>query len=272
MVEQEVVKNIPVDMIQRGRYQPRQEFDEDALVELSMSIRAQGLVQPIIVRIVENERLELVCGERRWRASQHAGLHEIPAIVRRLTDKEAMAQALIENLQREDLNLIEESNYLQRYVDEFGLTQQQIADEVGCNRTEVAFKLRLRNFPLDLQSMIKVKDLPGMSFGHAKVLMVLDSPKMQMDLSRLSVANEWTVRELEERVKSHKEMTGKKVKVAATEDPNIRRLFQELSEHLGTKLVYKYDNKRDSGSFTVHFHSTDSLQGILEKINFRAKD
>ena len=252
---------IDIDRIQRSRYQPRQNFDSQALEELADSIRAQGIVQPIVVR-PEGSNYELVAGERRWRAAQLAGLQKIPAVVRELDARAAAAIALIENIQREDLNPLEEAQAFLRLIEEFDLTHQQVADSVGRSRATVSNFLRL----LDLADPVKEQVNKGLlDMGHARALLALIRHD-QVEIARIVVNRGLSVRETEQLVKKTlaTEAGGKKAQPAAV-DPDIRRLESSLSEKLGASVKIR-PGKKGSGQLVIHFHSSAELDGILEHL------
>jgi ParB family chromosome partitioning protein len=251
---------IDIDRIQRGRYQPRQVFEPEALQELADSIRAQGVVQPIVVR-PEGDHFELVAGERRWRAAQLAGLQKIPAMVRELDAKSAAAIALIENIQREDLNPLEEAQAFMRLIEEFDLTHQQVADSVGRSRAAVSNLLRL----LDLAEPVKQQVNEGLlDMGHARALLALIRHD-QIEVARLVVLRGLSVRETELLVKKRlgAQTTGK-AKSAAS-DPDVKRLETEISEKLGAGVKIK-PGKRGAGQLIISFNSSAELDGILKHL------
>ena len=252
---------IDIDRIQRGKYQPRQIFDQQSLQELADSIRSQGIVQPIVVR-PEGDHFELVAGERRWRAAQIAGLQKIPAVVRDLDSKSAVAIALIENIQREDLNPLELAQGLMRLIDEFDLTHQQVADSVGRSRASVSNLLRL----LDLAD--PVKDLVNrglLDMGHARALLGLIRHD-QVEVANIVVKRGLSVRETEALVKKViKGGTGNK-SLSKETDPDTRRLETRISEKLGAAVKIR-SGKQGSGRLIISFHSSDELEGILEHLN-----
>ncbi len=255
-------QHLAIDVIQRGRYQPRTNFNLDALQELADSIKAQGVVQPIIVRPLSATpgQYELVAGERRWRAAQLAGLHRIPAIVRDIPDQEAMAVALIENIQRQDLNPIEEAKALVRLVDEFGLTHQEAADAVGRSRVSVSNLLRLLTLETDVRHMLEDGQL---EMGHARAILGLESAK-QMQAAREVAKKGLSVRETEQLVRSLNKPESEKPQKAGL-DPDTRRLQEDLSEKLGAKVVFQHGNN-GKGKMLIHYNSIDELDGILEHI------
>ena len=252
---------IDIDRIQRGKYQPRQIFDQQSLQELADSIRSQGIVQPIVVR-PEGDHFELVAGERRWRAAQIAGLQKIPAIVRDLDSKSAVAIALIENIQREDLNPLELAQGLMRLIDEFDLTHQQVADSIGRSRASVSNLLRL----LDLAD--PVKDLVNrglLDMGHARALLGLIRHD-QVEVANIVVNRGLSVRETEALVKKViKGETGNK-SLSKEADPDTRRLETRISEKLGAAVKIR-SGKQGSGQLIISFHTSDELEGILEHLN-----
>ena len=255
------LSELDIDRIQRGKYQPRQNFDQQSLQELADSIRSQGVVQPIVVR-PEGDHFELVAGERRWRAAQIAGLQKIPAVIRNLDSKSAAAIALIENIQREDLNPLEESQALMRLIEEFDLTHQQVADSVGRSRASVSNLLRL----LDLADPVKDQVNRGLlDMGHARALLALIRHD-QIEVANIVVNRGLSVRETEALVKrTLKGDTGRK---STTEefDPDIRRLETRISEKLGAAVKIK-SGKKGSGQLIVSFHNSDELDGILQHMS-----
>ena len=256
------LKELPVDIIQRGKYQPRVDMNQETLEELAASIKAQGVVQPIVVRPVGNEgKFEIIAGERRWRASQLAGLHTIPTIIRDVPDEAAVAMALIENIQREELNPIEEAAALQRLIDEFDMTHQQAAEAVGRSRVAVTNLLRLLSLNGDVKRMLGNGDL---EMGHARALLTLEDNK-QIQAAHQVVAKSLSVRETEKMVK--RIINGfetPKHKTPIT-NPDVERLENNLSEKLGAKvkIMYKESGK---GKLEIQYNSLDELDGILAHI------
>jgi ParB family chromosome partitioning protein len=253
---------LDIDRIQRGKYQPRQNFDQDSLQELADSIRSQGIVQPVVVR-PEGGHFELVAGERRWRAAQLAGLQKIPAVIRELDSKSAAAIGLIENIQREDLNPLEEAQAFLRLIEEFDLTHQQVADSVGRSRAAVSNLLRL----LDLAEPVKDQVNKGLlNMGHARALLALIRHD-QIEVAKLVVNRGLSVRETELLVKKTlASQAGGSKKPALAVDPDIRRLETSLSEKLGANVKIK-PGKKGSGQLVIHFHSSAELDGILEHLS-----
>lgn len=257
---QSELQQLPVEIIQRGKYQPRRDMHPQSLEELAQSIKAQGVMQPIVVRPIGNGRYEIVAGERRWRATQQAGLDKIPALVRDIPDETAIALALIENIQREDLNPIEEAMALQRLQQEFELTQQQVADAVGKSRTAVTNLLRLISLPEDVKVMLSHGDL---EMGHARALLGLPAEK-QIEGARFIVARGLSVRQAEALVRQWLNEPSKKVAKVAN-DPDIKRLEQKLAERLGSPVAIKH-NKKGKGELVIRYNSLDELQGVLKHI------
>ncbi|MCG6934496.1 MAG: ParB/RepB/Spo0J family partition protein [Proteobacteria bacterium] len=256
------LRNLPVDAIQKGRYQPRHDIAEEALQELADSIRAQGVVQPVLVRPLSGQsgKYELIAGERRWRATQLAGLHEIPAVIREVPDQSAMAMGLIENIQREELNPIEEAGALQRLIEEFGLTHQETADAVGRSRAAVTNLLRLLTLEPQVKGMLEAGKL---EMGHARALLSL-SGTAQNEAAGLVSQRGLSVRETEKLVKRLQQPASKK-KVAAQPDPDIRRFQDDLSEKLGAKVQIQHSSK-GKGKLVIQYNSLDELDGILAHI------
>ena len=256
------LRQVPIDLIQRGRFQPRRDMDPTALQELADSIRQQGVMQPVVVRPIAEGRYELIAGERRWRATQMAELDSIPAIIRDVPDEAAIAMALIENIQRENLNPIEEAFALQRLQEEFGLTQAQVAEAVGKSRTTITNLLRLIGLTEDVRLMLEHGDL---EMGHGRAMLTL-SPEQQMQVAKQVVAKSLSVRQTEalvRRVQQEKE-TGKPAKSDAI-DPNIRALQDDLAERLGAKVSIAH-GQRGKGKLVIEYSSLDELDGILGHI------
>ena len=255
------LQTIDVDLIQRGIYQPRVHFEPEALQELADSIRAQGVVQPIVVRPLAEGRFELIAGERRWRASQLAGLSEIPAVVRELDDQTAAAISLIENIQREDLNPLEESRALQRLIDEFAMTHQQVAEAVGRSRTSVTNLLRLRDLNEDVKTLVDEKQL---DMGHARALLALSGSE-QSAIAHKVAQKGLSVRETEQLVRKHLNPSPKSATGTTTADPDIKRLEDELSERIGA-AVNIHNKSGGKGQLVISYTSLDELDGILSRI------
>lgn len=250
---------LPIDRVRRGRYQPRRHFDPDSLQELADSISAQGMVQPVVVRPVE-DGYELVAGERRWRAAQMAGLHEIPAVIRELDEPAAAAVALIENIQREDLNPLEQARAMARLIEDFGLTHQQVAQAVGRSRAAVSNLLRLQELHEDVKELVETGRL---EMGHARALLGLDSER-QRALARQVVRRSLTVRQTEALVRQELEGKGR-TRDVPKKDADTRRLEQDLSERLGAQVTI-VPGRKGRGRLQIAYNSHDELEGILEHI------
>jgi len=248
---------LPIDKIQRGEYQPRKHFDEESLQELANSITAQGVIQPIVVR-KEGSHYELIAGERRWRAAQLAGLQSIPAVIKQIDTQAAAAIALIENIQREDLNPLEESAALQRLIDDFQLTHMQVAEAVGRSRVAVSNLLRLLELAEPVKDMVN-KSL--LSMGHARAILALPAVD-QAEIARVVVNRALSVRETEALVKKVLSPAPKKIEKQPV-DPDIQRLEQRISDSLCTEVKIKTGNK-GAGQLVINFHSNDELDGILQ--------
>ncbi|MCW8883334.1 MAG: ParB/RepB/Spo0J family partition protein [Sedimenticola sp.] len=255
--------SLPVDLIQRGRYQPRRDFNPDSLQELADSIAAQGVVQPIVVRPVGENKYEIIAGERRWRASQQAGLSEIPVVIRDVNDQTAMAMGLIENIQRDDLNPLEEAGALHRLLNEFELTHQEIARAVGKSRTTVTNLLRLLELNPEVKTMIEEGRI---EMGHARALLGLKGA-LQSEAARQVSLQGLSVRETEKLVRrlQGEGLEGPKSKTAAKEDPNVRSLETDLTERLGARVKLQ-QGAGGKGKLVISYNSLDELDGILEHI------
>jgi ParB family transcriptional regulator, chromosome partitioning protein len=259
--EESNLRQIPVDQIRRGKYQPRTHMRPEALEELAASIRAQGVVQPVVVRPM-GQGYELIAGERRWRAAQLAGLHELPAVVRDIPDQAAAAMALIENIQRENLNPIEEARALHRLIQEFEMTHQQAAESVGRSRTGVTNLLRL----LELGELAgRLLDEGSMEMGHARALLALTG-NSQDEAARRVVAKGLSVRETERLVQNLLKQEGQKTPAKSpAKNPDVRRLEEDLSGRLGAPVSIDYNN-RGKGRLVIQYNSLDELDGILEHL------
>jgi ParB family chromosome partitioning protein len=256
------LRTLSILSIQPGRYQPRHRFDPEPLEELAASIRAQGLIQPVVVRAIARDRYELIAGERRWRAAQLAGLEEIPALVKVVPDQAVVAMALIENIQREDLSPLEEAQALARLIEEFGLTHQQAADAVGRSRAAVSNLLRLLELPAEIKRLLDERQL---EMGHARALVTLP-PAQALALARKAAELGWSVRELEEAARASQPVPkGKAKKAAAARYANVESLERVLSERLGARVVVALGSA-GRGKLTIHYHSLDELEGILGRI------
>ena len=249
--------SLPLEKLQRGAFQPRREFDEDALQALADSITAQGILQPVVVRPLDADSFEILSGERRWRAAQLAGLDSVPVVVKDVTDDAAIAIGLIENIQREDLNPVEEGLGLKRLQDEFGLNQEEVARAVGRSRSAVANLLRLLHLEKDVLSMLERGELDT---GHAKVLLALQGGD-QVRAARSVIKKGFSVRQTEALVKGW----STRPHPSATPDPNISRLEQDLSTRLGARVRIQHQ-QNGRGRLEVHYTSLDELDGVLKKI------
>ncbi len=254
---------LPLDRIERSRYQPRREFDPETLRELADSIAAQGVLQPIVVRPIAGGRHEIIAGERRWRASQQAGLDTIPVIVREVDEQAAIAIALIENIQRDDLNPLEEAGALERLLDEFGLTHQQVAEAVGKSRTTVTNLLRLLELNADVKTYL---DQGRMEMGHARALLGLKDA-VQSEAARQVVARGLSVRETEKLVRRLQSGDDDALSKRAERelDPDVRRLQDDLADRLGARVDIKHGSK-GTGKLVIAYNSLDELEGILAHI------
>lgn len=255
--------HLPVEIIQRGKYQPRRDMHQEALEELAESIKVQGVMQPIVVRPIGEGRYEIIAGERRWRATQLAGLDKIPAVIRDVPDEAAIAMALIENIQRENLNPIEEAVALKRLQDEFELTHAEVAQAVGKSRATVTNLLRLIALTDEVKTLLEHGDL---EMGHARALLTLDAP-VQRDIARQIVAKGLSVRQTEALVRSYQEgKKEEKVNPVAAPSADIRRLENALSEKLGAAVEIQHGTK-GKGKLVISYNSLDELDGILVHIH-----
>ena len=256
-------RNLPVERLKPGKYQPRTHMDQESLSELAASIKSQGVMQPILVRAVDStpgaERYEIVAGERRWRASQIAGLSEVPVLIRNIPDEQALAMALIENIQRENLNPLEEAQGLQRLIDEFGLTHQQAADAVGRSRPAASNLLRLLQLTAPVQDLLMTGQL---DMGHARALLPIASGQ-QLGLAQRIVQKGLSVRETERLVQQlinpPKKLPEKNV------DRDLLRLQEELSDGLGANVAIR-TNKKGVGKLTIEFNDLDQLDGLIFRL------
>jgi len=259
------LRSLDVTLIQPGKYQPRQTMDDERLQELAASIKAQGLIQPIIVRSVGGGKFEIIAGERRWRASQMAGLKQIQALVRDAPDQSVVAMALIENIQREELSPLEEASALRRLITEFKLTHEKVAEAIGRSRAAVSNLLRLQELPAQIKKLLADGDL---EMGHARALAALE-PKLAIGLALKAVEHGWTVRELEAAAREAQNPSAKPVskagKKSPAQDPNIATLERELAEKLAAKVSIRH-GRGGKGQLVIGYHSVDELEGILERI------
>lgn len=257
--------SVPVRDIKPGRYQPRSQMDDEGLQELADSIKAQGVIQPVIVREHGLSQYELIAGERRWRASQLAGLTEIPVVIKSIGDEAALAMGLIENIQRENLNPIEEAQGLKRLVDEFGLTHETVAKAVGRSRSAVSNSLRLLALPEPVQEMLFLRQL---EMGHARALLSL--PVMeQLSLAQKAVKNGWSVREVERR--SQLAQQAPQEKKPKTVSPDIRYLNEALTEKLGVRAEVQTANHK-RGKVVLHFDSPETFARLMQQLDVKLPD
>ncbi|WDS35363.1 ParB/RepB/Spo0J family partition protein [Pseudoxanthomonas sp.] len=261
----ETLRNVAVGQLQPGKYQPRMAMDPSKLDELADSIRAQGVIQPIVVRANDTGGYEIVAGERRWRASQLAGLAEVPVVVRELDDRTVIAMALIENIQREDLNPLEEAQSLQRLISEFSLTHGQAAEAVGRSRAAVSNLLRLLELPPAIRALLEARRL---EMGHARALLTL-SPELASKLASEAADEGWSVREVEHRASQFAAgrvpVNGKKKPAKTTPQADIASLQNELSETLGTTVAIAH-GRNGKGKLVIHYTDLDTLEGVLERL------
>ncbi len=253
------LQKLPIEWLKPGKYQPRKDMSQDALEDLASSIRSQGVIQPIVVRQVGEQSYEIIAGERRWRASQLAQLDVIPCIIKDVPDEAAVAIALIENIQREDLNAMEEAIALQRLLSEFELTHQQVADAVGKSRASVTNLLRLNQLNDDVKLLLEHGDI---EMGHARALLALDG-LAQSDAARIVSARQMTVRDTENLVRRLLEPTPEAT--PKVKDPDVSSLEQRLSERFSAPVEINY-NKKGKGNLVISYSSLDELEGILSKL------
>ena len=252
---------LPIQQIQPGKYQPRRHWNDEALDELAASIKAQGLIQPVVVREIGKNSYELIAGERRWRAAQRAQLSELPALVKAVPEAAVPAMALIENIQRQDLTPLEEADALKRLIDDFDLTHQQAADAVGRSRASVSNMLRLTEMP---ESIKRLLDDGKLEMGHARCLLTLDE-SIAVPLARQASTLGWSVRELEEAARRAQTAPKGKAKHAPARDPNIAALERELAERFATRVELA-QSRGGRGKLVIHYHSNDELEGVLGKM------
>ncbi len=257
----ETLRQLPVERICRGRYQPRLDLREDTLRDLAESIRAQGVVQPVLVRPLGEDRYELIAGERRWRAAQLAGLREVPAVIREVPDQAAIAMALIENIQREDLNPLEEAAALQRLAAEFALTHQQAAEAVGRSRAAVSNLLRLLELTEEVQQLVRERKL---DMGHARALLPL-SPPLQREAAHQVLLRGLSARETEDLVRRLRQPATASSPPPKPSDPDLRQLQDRLSERLGARVQVRH-GASGKGRLVIHYNSLDELDGIITRV------
>lgn len=265
--EQDTLRVLPIDALTAGKYQPRKHWDADKLTELAESIKAQGVIQPIVVRERPDRTFEIIAGERRWRASKQAGLPEVPVVVRNVEDRTVVAMALIENIQREDLNPLEEAQALQRLIDEFDLTHAQAAEAVGRSRAAVSNLLRLLELPQAIRILVESRQL---EMGHARALLTL-SPELAAKLASEAVEHGWSVREVEHRAQQFAagRVPGGNGRAApktkARPQADIVSLENELSETLGTRVSIA-NGRGNKGRLVIHYGNLEALDGVLERL------
>ncbi len=258
----DAINTLPVNALQPGKYQPRTRMDQEALNALAASIKAQGVMQPILVRPVGDGKHEIIAGERRWRAARIAGLSSVPVLVRNVPDQQALAVALIENIQREDLNALEEATGIERLVREFSLTHQAVADAVGKSRATVSNLLRLLELPPPVRELLAQGSL---EMGHARALLVLPA-EQQIDLARESAAGGWSVREVERRVGERLKKKGSAGKRTGRKDRDVARLEEELSDRLGTRVEIKAAGRAGSGRLVIAYRTLEQLDELLARL------
>jgi len=256
---QSILRQLPVDVIKPGRYQPRSVFDQDKLNELAESIKAQGVVQPVVVHKSPDGSYELIAGERRWRAAQLAGLEEIPAVIRRVEDEAILPMSLIENIQREDLNPLEQARALRRLIEEFGMTHQQAGEAVGRSRTAITNQLRLLLLTDNVKQLI---DKQQLEMGHARALLALPEQD-QFKTAKTIISRDLSVRQTERLVK--RLLAGKPARRSVPVNADIQRLENQLTEQLGARVAIKHQAS-GKGRLTIQYNSLDELDGILEHI------
>ena len=252
------LQQLPIELLHPGKYQPRKDMSDEALIELSNSIKSQGIIQPIIVRKLKDDKYEIIAGERRWRASQLANLDKVPCLIKDVPDESAVAIALIENIQREDLNAMEEAIALERLLNEFELTHQEVADVVGKSRTTISNLLRLNNLQNEVKTFLEHGDL---EMGHARALLALFDDE-QINTARIVVAKELTVRETEALIKKLQEPI-KPVKEKVV-DPDTQSLEQNLSEKIGSQVQINH-NKKGKGKLVISYTNLEELDGIVAR-------
>lgn len=259
VAKNQTVQTLPIEFLQRGKYQPRKDINPETLKELADSIKAQGVIQPIVVRLLAHDKYEIIAGERRWRAAQMAALQEIPVVIKEIDDRTAMAISLIENIQREDLNALEESEALRRLVDEFNMTHQQTADAVGKSRAMVSNLLRL----IELHPEVKKLLAKGLlEMGHARALLALEGEK-QIAIARKVVKHKLTVRAVEKIIKDLAK--GKKTK-PIVQDTDTLRLQEELTKKTGATVTIKHQSN-GKGKLVFSYLSLEELEGIIKRIS-----
>jgi len=257
------LEEIPIEFIQPGKYQPRAYFSEESIAELSDSIKAQGIIQPIVLRPIADERYEIIAGERRWRAAQLAGLTKVPAVIRTVDDDSALAMSLIENIQREDLNPLEEASALQRLIDDFQFTHQEVANALGKSRSAVTNTLRLTQLSPPVAEMLVAGDL---EMGHARALLTLEA-KEQVVVAKQVVAKGLNVRQTEELIRAARKFTADGP-LKPAQDADTKRLEHNLGQTLGQPVQIRH-SKKGAGKLLISYSSLDELDGILSKMGYK---
>ncbi len=260
------LKNVPIEHLQRGKYQPRSDMRKESLEELADSIKSQGIIQPIVIRELEHNKAgvkyEIIAGERRWRAAQIAGLSEVPTVIRALSDTDTIAMSLIENIQREDLNPLEEALALNRLIKEFNLTHQEAANAVGRSRAAVSNLVRLIELPEKVASLLIERKI---DMGHARALLALDDLSQQVAVAMLVVKQNLSVRATENYIRNIGKKPGKKKNSTENLNPDVHRLEISIAEKIGAKLQIKHKTK-GNGQIIINYNSLDELEGIIEHI------
>ena len=260
------LKNVPIEHLQRGKYQPRSDMRKESLEELADSIKSQGIIQPIVIRELEHNnagvKYEIIAGERRWRAAQIAGLSEVPTVIRALSDTDTIAMSLIENIQREDLNPLEEALALNRLIKEFNLTHQEAANAVGRSRAAVSNLVRLIELPEKVASLLIERKI---DMGHARALLALDDLSQQVAVAMLVVKQNLSVRATENYIRNIGKKPGKKKNSTVNLNPDVHRLEISIAEKIGAKLQIKHKTK-GNGQIIINYNSLDELEGIIEHI------
>tara|TARA_B110000003_G_scaffold110796_1_gene113438 strand:+ start:13934 stop:14821 length:888 start_codon:yes stop_codon:yes gene_type:complete len=260
------LKNVPIEHLQRGQYQPRSDMRKESLEELAASIKSQGIIQPIVIRELEHNKAgvkyEIIAGERRWRAAQIAGLSEVPTVIKDVSDTDTIAMSLIENIQREDLNPMEEALALNRLIKEFNLTHQEAANAVGRSRVAVSNLVRLIELPEKVASLLIERKI---DMGHARALLALDNLSQQVEMAMLVVKQNLSVRATENYIRNIGKRLGRKKNSSESLNPDVHRLEISIAEKIGAKLQIKHKTN-GNGQIIINYNSLDELEGIIEHI------
>tara|TARA_B100001059_G_scaffold232914_1_gene271719 strand:+ start:503 stop:1390 length:888 start_codon:yes stop_codon:yes gene_type:complete len=260
------LKNVPIEHLQRGQYQPRSDMRKESLEELAASIKSQGIIQPIVIRELEHNKAgvkyEIIAGERRWRAAQIAGLSEVPTVIKDVSDTDTIAMSLIENIQREDLNPMEEALALNRLIKEFNLTHQEAANAVGRSRVAVSNLVRLIELPEKVASLLIERKI---DMGHARALLALDNLSQQVGVAMLVVKQNLSVRATENYIRNIGKKLGRKKNSSESLNPDVHRLEVSIAEKIGAKLQIKHKTN-GNGQIIINYNSLDELEGIIEHI------